>query len=69
MWKRDDSETEKLCKAALQSFHTGRITPLLKEELKYHIQCRRMSEGKDELILDNEARTDETQVLILENKN
>jgi len=63
MWTNEPEETAKLYNAALESLQTGRMMPLLKEELKYHIQYRRMSEGKDELILAAETRTDETQVI------
>lgn len=63
MWKNEQEEDAKLCIAALQSLRTGRITPLLKEELKYHIQSRRMSEGKSELVLDPTKRQEQDQVL------
>ncbi|KAK3606658.1 hypothetical protein CHS0354_037546 [Potamilus streckersoni] len=45
----------KLFLAALESYKTGKMTPLLKEELKYQIQSRRLSEGRDELTLDLQA--------------
>ncbi|KAK3606659.1 hypothetical protein CHS0354_037547 [Potamilus streckersoni] len=45
----------KLFLAALESYKTGKMTPLLKEELKYQIQSRRLSEGRNELTLDLQA--------------
>ncbi|WAR18900.1 hypothetical protein MAR_000738 [Mya arenaria] len=44
-------EELKLQRAMLESYQTGRLTPILKEELKYHIQSRRLSAGKTELVL------------------
>lgn len=32
-----------------QSIESGSLTPLLKQELRYKIQARRLTEGKDEL--------------------
>ena len=52
MWKSYTREEVKLHLAALESYNTGKITPLLKEELKYYIQTRRLSEGKKELVVD-----------------
>ncbi|XP_052770180.1 cyclic AMP-dependent transcription factor ATF-3-like [Mya arenaria] len=48
---RQQLEELKLRRAMLESYQTGRLTPILKEELKYHIQSRRLSEGKTELVL------------------
>ncbi|XP_045188024.1 uncharacterized protein LOC123545780 isoform X2 [Mercenaria mercenaria] len=52
MLTNDNTEETKLHLAALESYSTGKITPLLKEELKYYIQSRRLSEGKNELVVD-----------------
>ncbi|GFR72448.1 transcription factor fos-like 2 [Elysia marginata] len=38
-----------LLSAALEAYQSGQITPLLKHELKWVIQLRRLSEGKDEM--------------------
>ena len=52
MMKKDAAENLKLYMAAMESYRTGSITPILKEELKYRIQSRRLSEGKDEMIVE-----------------
>ncbi|KAL5008845.1 hypothetical protein ScPMuIL_014426 [Solemya velum] len=44
-----DTEEQKLFSASHRAMETGDILPLLKEELKYLIQSRRLSEGKDEM--------------------
>ncbi|KAL8592638.1 hypothetical protein ACOMHN_026568 [Nucella lapillus] len=46
-----------LLKATVESLHTGRLTPLIKEELRCRIQSRRLSEGKDELMVQFESPT------------
>ena len=38
-----------LATAAMSAVQTGSVTPLIKEELKYSIQSRRLAKGKDEL--------------------
>ncbi|GFO50523.1 transcription factor fos-like 2 [Plakobranchus ocellatus] len=38
-----------LLNAALESYESGQITPLLKHELKWMIQLRRLSQGKEEM--------------------
>ncbi|XP_025105653.1 cyclic AMP-dependent transcription factor ATF-3-like [Pomacea canaliculata] len=38
--------------AALEVLETGALTPLIKEELKYTIQSRRLAAGKQELTVD-----------------
>lgn len=38
---------EKLISATIESYETGKITPLLKEELKCRILSRCLEEGKD----------------------
>ena len=43
---------EDLQNAIVQSWTTGSLIPLLKEELKLRIQTKRLSEGKDELVAD-----------------
>ncbi|KAL3874159.1 hypothetical protein ACJMK2_037210 [Sinanodonta woodiana] len=48
-------EERKLFLAAMESYRTGKMTPLLKEELKYRILSRILSEGRDELTLDRQA--------------
>lgn len=40
---------EELLKALKRSFSSRSFLPLLKEELKCKIQCRRLSEGEDEM--------------------
>ncbi|XP_062616185.1 uncharacterized protein LOC134277906 [Saccostrea cucullata] len=40
---------EKLSQAVYESYQTRSCLPLLKEELKCKIQCRRLSRGEDEL--------------------
>ena len=52
MLKTEAAENLKLYLAAVESYRTGCLTPILKEELKYHIQSRRLSEGKDEMVVD-----------------
>ncbi|XP_069130607.1 cyclic AMP-dependent transcription factor ATF-3-like [Argopecten irradians] len=42
-------EDKTLVAATLLALETGDLTPLIKEELKYTIQSRRVSEGKKEL--------------------
>ncbi|OWF52436.1 basic leucine zipper transcriptional factor ATF-like [Mizuhopecten yessoensis] len=42
-------DEETLVAATLLALETGDLTPLIKEELKYTIQSRRVSEGKREL--------------------
>ena len=54
MMKKDAAENVKLYMAAIESYRTGSITPILKEELKYSIQSRRLSEGKDEMVVEFE---------------
>ncbi|ESO90091.1 hypothetical protein LOTGIDRAFT_164395 [Lottia gigantea] len=51
---RDISEVQdpSLRRATYASLETGQLTPLLKEELKCRIQSRRLSEGKEELLVD-----------------
>ncbi|KAL8580788.1 hypothetical protein ACOMHN_018460 [Nucella lapillus] len=44
-----------LFKATVESLHTGRLTPLIKEELRCRIQSRRLSEGKEELRVQFES--------------
>ncbi|PVD26461.1 hypothetical protein C0Q70_14138 [Pomacea canaliculata] len=46
-----------LLRATVESLHTGRLTPLIKEELRCRIQSRRLSEGKDELTVHFESPT------------
>ncbi|XP_033735257.1 uncharacterized protein LOC117323863 [Pecten maximus] len=47
----DPSEDEecRLAEAAIACLQSGRLTPLIKEELKYKIQAKRMEQGKKEL--------------------
>ena len=52
MFKTDAAENLKLYLAAVESYRTGCLTPILKKELKYHIQSRRLAEGKDETVVD-----------------
>ncbi|XP_045187009.1 uncharacterized protein LOC123544919 [Mercenaria mercenaria] len=63
MWTNDNTEETKLHLAALESYSTGKITPLLKEELKYYIQTRRLSEGKNELVVDFDTVPKKSQKL------
>ncbi|XP_070181749.1 uncharacterized protein [Littorina saxatilis] len=46
-----------LLKATVESLNTGRLTPLIKEELRCRIQSRRLSEGKDELMVQFDSPT------------
>ncbi|KAL4238492.1 Cyclic AMP-dependent transcription factor ATF-3 [Mactra antiquata] len=57
MFSVDDIDEAKLHIAALEAYSTGNITPILKEELKYYIQSRRLSEGKNELVVDFNQNT------------
>lgn len=41
--------TGPLAEAAKKAFLDGNVTPLVKEELKYVIQTKRLKEGKDEM--------------------
>ncbi|XP_041354870.1 uncharacterized protein LOC121372545 [Gigantopelta aegis] len=50
-----DTGDDILIKATFNSYFSGRLTPLLKEELKCRIQTRRLSEGKDELQVEFKA--------------
>jgi len=43
---------DKLKDASFLAMESGRLTPLIKEELWTKIQARRLSEGKDELTVD-----------------
>lgn len=53
----DDEELdEELLSATIESFQTGKLTPLLKTELKCRIQKRCFEEGKD-LTLDDEPKS------------
>ena len=52
MFKTDDAENLKLYLAAVESYRTGCLTTILKEELKHYIQSRRLSEGKNEMVVD-----------------
>ncbi|XP_052275880.1 cyclic AMP-dependent transcription factor ATF-3-like [Dreissena polymorpha] len=54
MWSSNTAEDLRFQQALLTSLRTGEIMPLLKEELKYCIQSRRLSEGKTELVLETE---------------
>ncbi|KAK3092841.1 hypothetical protein FSP39_007807 [Pinctada imbricata] len=42
-------QNEKILEATKMALETGELTPLVKEELKYTIQTRRLAEGKEEL--------------------
>ncbi|XP_069118385.1 cyclic AMP-dependent transcription factor ATF-3-like isoform X2 [Argopecten irradians] len=46
-----DDEECKLAEAAIACLQSGQLTPLIKEELKYKIQSRRMEQGKGELLV------------------
>ena len=65
MMKTDEAEDLKLYLAAMESYRTGSLTPILKEELKYHIQSRRMSEGKDEMVVEFDQVVPQKQVCSL----
>ena len=52
MSKYRSEEDLKLYLATVKCYETGRLTPLLKEELRCQIQYRRLSEGKDEMVVD-----------------
>jgi hypothetical protein len=41
--------TDALLEATLTALETGELTPLVKEELKYTIQSRRLANGQGEL--------------------
>lgn len=62
MWSDEEEEETRLHLAALEAYNTGTITPLLKEELKYYIQSRRLSEGKNELVVDFNVIPNKSQV-------
>ena len=49
----DGALDEELVSATIEAFNTGKLTPLLKTELKYRIQKKCFEEGKD-LTLDEE---------------
>jgi len=62
---RSAREGLKLRRAALESLETGRLTPILKEELKYCIQTRRLAQGKTELVLSEDFNEpSETPVML-----
>lgn len=42
-------KTDSLLEATLVALETGELTPLVKEELKYTIQSRRLANGQGEL--------------------
>ena len=46
-----------LLSAALEAYQSGQITPLLKHELKWVIQLRRLSQGKEEMEVSFEPPT------------
>lgn len=46
---QEEIEMEKLAQAYFSSMQKGNMLPLIKEELKYLIQSRRVADGKDEL--------------------
>uniref|UniRef100_A0A2C9LM56 BZIP domain-containing protein n=1 Tax=Biomphalaria glabrata TaxID=6526 RepID=A0A2C9LM56_BIOGL len=56
-----------LLRATMESLECGRLTPLIKEELRCRIQSRRLSEGKEELLVEfpsptpSHPRPDEVQ--------
>lgn len=45
-------DDDRMVAAALEVLETGALTPLIKEELKYTIQSRRLAAGKQELTVD-----------------
>ena len=51
----DSPVDQKLADAAREVLLTGRLTPLIKEELKCKIQSRRLSMGQDEMEVNFEA--------------
>ncbi|XP_041353199.1 basic leucine zipper transcriptional factor ATF-like 3 [Gigantopelta aegis] len=51
----DSKVDQKLADAAREVLLTGRLTPLIKEELKCKIQSRRLSMGQDEMEVNFEA--------------
>lgn len=62
MQELGDLDDLTLVKATYAALESGRLTPLLKEELRCRIQSRRLSEGKDELMVEFTAPTkDEVQ--------
>ena len=62
---RSAQEGLKLRRAVLESLETGRLTPILKEELKYCIQTRRLAQGKTELVLSEDFNEpSETPVML-----
>ncbi|KAK3092546.1 hypothetical protein FSP39_004242 [Pinctada imbricata] len=60
-------QNEKILEATKMALETGELTPLVKEELKYTIQTRRLAEGKEELQvqfedpINSELRPDEVE--------
>ncbi|XP_046375544.1 cyclic AMP-dependent transcription factor ATF-3-like [Haliotis cracherodii] len=57
MQELGDLDDLTLVKATYAALESGRLTPLLKEELRCRIQSRRLSEGKDELMVEFTAPT------------
>ena len=51
----DGTLDEELVSATIEAYNTGKLTPLLKTELKYRIQKKCFEEGKD-LTLDEEPQ-------------
>ncbi|KAK3093254.1 hypothetical protein FSP39_013285 [Pinctada imbricata] len=63
-------QNEKILEATKMALETGELTPLVKEELKYTIQTRRLAEGKEELQvqfenpINSELRPDEVEKVV-----
>ncbi|KAK3093371.1 hypothetical protein FSP39_014694 [Pinctada imbricata] len=50
----DTDDTDDIVRAGKVALETGDLTPLVKEELKYTIQSRRLQQGKNELYVSFE---------------
>lgn len=50
-------EDDELLQATCKAIETGQLTPIIKQELKCVIQCRRLADGKGELSINLTPRS------------
>lgn len=78
LYKLEEDSCERLLKmqnnyllnATLEALETGELAPIIKEELKYTIQSRRLAKGQEELKVEFpeevEYEVTETKVFLLD---
>ncbi|XP_076442965.1 cyclic AMP-dependent transcription factor ATF-3-like [Babylonia areolata] len=59
---------DRMAAATLTALETCSLTPLIKEELKYTIQSRRLAAGKPELVVDTSIPVRQKKVMTAEEK-